>query len=496
MVVLTHCHRVLRRGPSFRLALPVAFMAFIVLLPFVSVRAAELVKFRVGAHKGYVRVVFELDEKASYKVKRAGSGNEVLVSFEASASPRTIRSPEPPVGEISVSSAGPGASQARIEINQPGVRMKEMVLLDPPRIVLDFRAPKKPAKKEAVAAAPIVAAPIAAALIAAPAQPSEQEPEPAASAWPVSGPGKTEGALAPLVESEAGAEILPPGAASLGIADSAADFDHFRTRFPLTGGHERVACENCHVAGLFEGTPTRCSTCHDGSGIRSDSGRSPSHIRSTNQCEDCHLQAAWIPSRIDHAAVLGSCVDCHNGVEAMGKSVGHPQSSSVCEDCHRSLTWAGAGFNHEGVTGICSTCHNGADATGKSPGHIVTTASCDTCHEAGVSWSVVRFDHSGITEPCANCHNGIQATGKPPGHVATTSPCDACHSAGTSWLNVQFDHSGVTGTCESCHNGADATGKPSGHIATTSACDTCHSAGTSWLNIDFDHSGVTGPCAS
>ena len=45
-------------------------------------------------------------------------------------------------------------------------------------------------------------------------------------------------------------------------------FDHFRTRFPLVGAHERITCQSCHQGGLFEGTPTRCVLCHDGSGFR------------------------------------------------------------------------------------------------------------------------------------------------------------------------------------------------------------------------------------
>ena len=47
----------------------------------------------------------------------------------------------------------------------------------------------------------------------------------------------------------------------LGLAHSASaqkldDFDHLRTRFPLTGAHERVPCEGCHQHALFQGTPT------------------------------------------------------------------------------------------------------------------------------------------------------------------------------------------------------------------------------------------------
>ena len=46
------------------------------------------------------------------------------------------------------------------------------------------------------------------------------------------------------------------------------DFDHLRSGFPLTGAHERIDCQSCHVRGFFEGTPTRCGVCHGGVACR------------------------------------------------------------------------------------------------------------------------------------------------------------------------------------------------------------------------------------
>ena len=40
-------------------------------------------------------------------------------------------------------------------------------------------------------------------------------------------------------------------------------FDHRRdTTFPLTGGHEQVACARCHPDGRWRGTPAKCEACH------------------------------------------------------------------------------------------------------------------------------------------------------------------------------------------------------------------------------------------
>jgi hypothetical protein len=254
--------------------------------------------------------------------------------------------------------------------------------------------------------------------------------------------------------------LIDPASA---IAQATPDFDHYRTRFPLTGAHEQVSCESCHLGGVFRGTPTRCATCHDGSGIRSDSGKAPFHIRSTNECSDCHLLAAWTPSRVDHDAVLGSCSDCHNGVVAAGKPAGHPQSSNRCEECHRTTTWLGAGFDHTGVVAGCFGCHNDGAARGKPGDHIQSSNLCEQCH-IPASWFIVRFDHSGVTGSCSTCHNGDDATGMDNGHFMTNQDCGECHRQ-TSWRPSTFSHTSPNypGThagnpsCVRCHSGNSET---------------------------------------
>ena len=45
-------------------------------------------------------------------------------------------------------------------------------------------------------------------------------------------------------------------------AGPASSFDHFTTSFELLGQHKDVACEACHVGGIFKGTPHECVSCH------------------------------------------------------------------------------------------------------------------------------------------------------------------------------------------------------------------------------------------
>ncbi|MGV6801544.1 MAG: cytochrome c3 family protein, partial [bacterium] len=150
--------------------------------------------------------------------------------------------------------------------------------------------------------------------------------------------------------------------------------DHQKTAFPLEGAHRRVDCESCHLNGTFKGTPKLCSSCHNGVFA---AGKTVTHVKSSDQCEECHRQTNWTSIKFDHSAVTGTCVSCHNGTMASGKSATHIRSTNFCEDCHVTSSWTRARFDHSSVTGSCFSCHNGTTATGKSATHMPTTNTCD-----------------------------------------------------------------------------------------------------------------------
>lgn len=62
-----------------------------------------------------------------------------------------------------------------------------------------------------------------------------------------------------------------------------AAFDHSKTRFPLTGQHKKVTCENCHKTTLKD-TPRQCIDCHRKDDVHR--GRRP-------KCENCHVTTDW-----------------------------------------------------------------------------------------------------------------------------------------------------------------------------------------------------------
>jgi hypothetical protein len=213
-------------------------------------------------------------------------------------------------------------------------------------------------------------------------------------------------------------------------------FDHTATRFVLTGSHENVACSGCHALGLFAGTPTACSFCHDGSGMRAESGKPFDHIQTTNRCEDCHTSVTWLQVRFDHVAVSARCSSCHNGVQQQGKPSGHFPTTFDCDSCHNTFGWGSVRFDHSGQGGNCSNCHNGVLATGKPSGHFITPQECDECHRTK-SWKPDTFRHTSPDYPgdhaknldCRECHPGNSFT-----VVYTDSPslapdCAGCHSS-------------------------------------------------------------------
>ncbi|MDF1641028.1 cytochrome c3 family protein, partial [Thalassolituus oleivorans] len=124
------------------------------------------------------------------------------------------------------------------------------------------------------------------------------------------------------------------------------EFDHATTGFDLTGMHRSVSCETCHQSGVFKGTSKQCMGCHLQGRIASSSIPS-NHIATNNDCESCHTVTQWSRVRIvDHSAVMGSCISCHNRSSAEGVPSNHPAMTADCSSCHRTSTWTSVQFGH------------------------------------------------------------------------------------------------------------------------------------------------------
>ena len=99
--------------------------------------------------------------------------------------------------------------------------------------------------------------------------------------------------------------VLPLAASAQSQASS---YDHLTTGFPLTGAHELVRCETCHIKAIFKGTPKECAGCHVQNNQRGALAKPVAHIQTTESCDSCHTVAAFTGARFSHVAVApGSC---------------------------------------------------------------------------------------------------------------------------------------------------------------------------------------------
>ena len=262
-----------------------------------------------------------------------------------------------------------------------------------------------------------------------------------------------------------------------------ANFDHGRTRYPLTGKHMSTDCAACHPPGRprriadFE----RCAACH------ADAHAGQLALRkSGGECGECHTTSGFRPSTYTvalHEAtpypLLGShrttkCAACHRTLppaelERAGvalvrvapapKAAGPPAVTqfrfpkSGCQDCHRD-PHAGDSEKYLGKEG-CLACH------------------------ALTDWRTVRFDHAVTKFPvaglhlkvsCLGCHKTQAAGGlAPPSARAWATPPRAFASPGHRSCAPAATPIRISGRSAPAARSATATRAGDRHASTTIA---------------------------
>jgi len=254
-------------------------------------------------------------------------------------------------------------------------------------------------------------------------------------------------------------------------------FDHGKTRFPLAGQHQALACRSCHQSLKFRDAAEQCGSCH-GDVHRGELGA---------LCERCHTPQSWLvedmPQRHSQTrfALLGAhrtaaCRECHVTQEA-NQFRGTPTD---CYSCHRQQYEATLAPAHipSGIGSDCASCHN-IDALrwGGTFNHAVTgfpltgahmAVACNECHRSN------RF--RGTPRECIQCHQSDYNATTDPAHAAAgfSTACVPCHTT-TAWHPAAFDHNAsafpLTGAhanvaCTHCH--------ASGYKGTPTDCFACH----------------------
>ena len=134
--------------------------------------------------------------------------------------------------------------------------------------------------------------------------------------------------------------------------------------FPLTLGHDIQDCNECHVNGNFNNTPTDCFACHSDD---YNATTNPNHIAAQfpTDCVLCHTtNPGWMPADFDH-----------DGLYFPIYSGAHQDEWSQCIDCHINTS------NYSVFT--CVTCHTKVDMNDDHEGvsgYIYESNACLACH--------------------------------------------------------------------------------------------------------------------
>jgi hypothetical protein len=196
---------------------------------------------------------------------------------------------------------------------------------------------------------------------------------------------------------------------------AAVSFDYNKvTRFPLRGGHAKLACDRCHTSeARRHRLATNRAACQ-----RKDH---PHKGQLGAACESCHREAGGRQAvAFDLDLTRFARIGLHAAVP--------------CEACHRTPSCKDA-------SRVCASCQE--DHTGR------LGPNCATCRNPN-GWPQWRFDHDKQTPyPLTGAPRALQ--------------CHACHATSTV-ATVS-----APGTCHPCHGQDDVHDGGFGR-----ACEKCH----------------------
>lgn len=306
-------------------------------------------------------------------------------------------------------------------------------------------------------------------------------------------------------------------------------FDHATTRYPLTGAHTSVKCQDCH-----KGNPPKyrglefsaCTSCHQDP----HRGKLGGVCQGCHSVEDWHKLAMtgnahpWLSLANGHART--GCTKCHDrgnlNAPSRGRAcvgchspVHEANFGKRCEACHASIQWLGLprkiGLSaHERtpyalagqhIEVACSGCHKPTLAENQRYRGLAFER-CSNCHEDAHSGRFQAHDRG----ECGGCHSeagfrparfGVaehESMGFPlAGHHAAVA-CSSCHDRPAS-AGRRLDWSTSKTRCENCHE--NPHGSQFAEAMRKNGCASCHTA-AGWDIPKIDHSiwPLTGSHAS
>ena len=218
----------------------------------------------------------------------------------------------------------------------------------------------------------------------------------------------------------------------------ASRFDHAQADFALTGRHQTVPCEKCHipepgkplVVKLARIPYAECTACH----------KDPHGGAIQARCESCHSTVSWKQlnpgESFNHSrtkfALNGkharlACSACHKTTD-----FSQPVAHGRCLDCHKDPHRGQFAARADG--GDCGACHN-------EDSFLRSTFTVASHQKTGYP---LKGKHA--TAACAKCHPGVKAERN---YYPAHGNCAACHKDAHQG---QFASTRWEGRCGDCHN--------------------------------------------
>lgn len=259
-------------------------------------------------------------------------------------------------------------------------------------------------------------------------------------------------------------------------------FTHPAT-FELKGGHEKVACAQCHAPGAFDAklasfkSTGSCAACHASPhSTQLEANVLAMFPRGKDSCAACHSAADALFGEATPRVTL----DVH---AATGFPLTKPHAISECAKCHATSAYAPAATPDErrvayaaaypGRTpDACEACHADPHAGQFTGG--VSLGKCASCHER-THFDPSAFDltrHQNTAFPLDGAHRAVA--------------CASCHKMEDGPTNAKGEHvrrfAGTPAQCASCHDDVhkgkfDAAAAPK-VVDGKQGCVRCHSTGS------------------
>ncbi len=218
---------------------------------------------------------------------------------------------------------------------------------------------------------------------------------------------------------------------------------HQKTRFPLTGSHIAVACDDCHkpmansTVAVYHFQQLSCTTCH--ADVHHGEFAARMAVVGANGkpmgCEACHGTEEWQDlARFNHSSTTFALLGAHRAV--------------ACMDCHRppAMERTMLHVRFADAPAECATCHDSphADQFG------ARGKECGSCHNSE-KWKPSLFDHDKTAFSLKGAHEKVA--------------CSGCH-VNKKMVNgtLVLFYKPTPTACEACHGGIVPTQKARGPV--------------------------------